>query len=140
MEFKVLGGLMIRANGRPVPLGVPKQRTLTAILLVKTNAVVPLHEIAEELWGDAPPKSATANIRTYAARLRAALPPAERGRLVVRPLGLLLVAVALVGLTGHAFGAATADPAGVLLSGAIGGAAAGFCLTRWDDFAALLGT
>lgn len=90
LEFRILGEMAIRAGGRSLPLGAPKQRTLTAMLLVNPNAVVPLREMIEELWGEAPPKSATANIRTYAARLRAALPAAERDRLVVRPLGYQL--------------------------------------------------
>ncbi|MEV6040851.1 BTAD domain-containing putative transcriptional regulator [Nonomuraea sp. NPDC052116] len=90
MEFTVLGGLAIRANGRLLRPGAPKQRTLTSLLLVRANSLAPLHEITEELWGSAPPKSATANLRTYAARLRAAFPAAERDRLVVRPLGYQL--------------------------------------------------
>ncbi|MGW0195489.1 BTAD domain-containing putative transcriptional regulator [Nonomuraea sp. NPDC003201] len=90
MEFTVLGGLAIRANGRLLRPGAPKQRTLTSLLLVRANSLAPLHEITEELWGSAPPKSATANLRTYAARLRAAFPPGERDRLVVRPLGYQL--------------------------------------------------
>ncbi|MET9248479.1 BTAD domain-containing putative transcriptional regulator [Nonomuraea sp. NPDC003709] len=90
MEFTVLGGLAIRANGRLLRPGAPKQRTLTSLLLVRANSLAPLHEITEELWGSAPPKSAIANLRTYAARLRAAFPAAERDRLVVRPLGYQL--------------------------------------------------
>ncbi len=90
MEFTVLGGLAMRANGRLLRPGAPKQRTLTSLLLVRANTLAPLHEITEELWGSAPPKSATANLRTYAARLRAAFPAAERDRLIVRPLGYQL--------------------------------------------------
>ncbi|MEV8376852.1 BTAD domain-containing putative transcriptional regulator [Kribbella sp. NPDC056861] len=90
MEFKLLGDVEISAAGKPVRLGSPKQRTLTALLLAKTNAVVGLPQITEELWSEQPPRSATANIRTYAARLRATLPAAERDRLTVGPLGYRL--------------------------------------------------
>jgi len=90
IEFKVLGGLVLRAHGRLLMSGTPKQRTLTSMLLVRTNSMVPFHDITEELSGALPPKSAAANLRTYAARLRASLPPTERYRLIVRPSGYQL--------------------------------------------------
>ncbi|WP_162907829.1 AfsR/SARP family transcriptional regulator [Allorhizocola rhizosphaerae] len=90
MGFWVLGGVAIRVDGRLVPLGARKQRTLTALLLARANTVVPLSEITEELWVESPPRSAAANLRSYAARFRVVLPPAQRDRLVARPLGSLL--------------------------------------------------
>ncbi|WP_189243868.1 AfsR/SARP family transcriptional regulator [Planobispora rosea] len=90
LEFGVLGALVMRAGGGVLAAGPPKQRALTSLLLMRPSGVVPFHEMIEELWGPAPPRSAAANLRTYAGRLRAALPPRERDRLVARPLGYRL--------------------------------------------------
>ncbi|MEV5379840.1 BTAD domain-containing putative transcriptional regulator [Streptomyces nondiastaticus] len=76
VEFKVLGPLAAVADGRVLPLGGPKQRTLLAMLLVNANTAVSGERLCDAVWGDAPPASAQANIRSYAAVLRRVLSPA----------------------------------------------------------------
>ncbi|WP_424891621.1 AfsR/SARP family transcriptional regulator [Streptomyces sp. XH2] len=76
VEFKVLGPLAAVADGRVLPLGGPKQRTLLAMLLVHANTAVSGERLCDAVWGEAPPASAQANIRSYAAALRKILSPA----------------------------------------------------------------
>ena len=86
----LLGPVEVRVDGKSCRLGPPKQRALLVVLLLHADHVVPVAHIVEELWGERPPRSATANLRSYAAGLRHVLPPAERDRLVARPTGYLL--------------------------------------------------
>ena len=104
VEFRVLGSVTIRAA--TVWQCRPKARRLLALLLLNANHLVSSADIARELWDDDPPRSAPANLRTYVAQLRAALPGAGERltigggacRLAVRPDQLdLLVCRALAG-------------------------------------------
>jgi DNA-binding SARP family transcriptional activator len=90
LDFRVLGPLEARVDGTAVRLGTPKQRKLLALLVLRANRVVTWRSAWEELWGDWPPDSAAANLRSYASRLRALLPPDLAGRLVTRSAGYLL--------------------------------------------------
>lgn len=92
VRFELLGPLRAYdAERRPVDLGPAKQRLLLAALLLRPNELVPTAELVHALWGDEPPASAAANLRTYARGLRKALgshgawpglPPAEGGYLL----------------------------------------------------------
>jgi DNA-binding SARP family transcriptional activator len=90
LDFRVLGPLEARVNGRAVRLGTPKQRKLLALLVLRANRVVTWSSAWEELWGDWPPDSAAANLRSYASGLRALLPADLADRLVTLPTGYLL--------------------------------------------------
>ncbi|WP_245647029.1 AfsR/SARP family transcriptional regulator [Microtetraspora niveoalba] len=73
---RVLGPLEVRsAQGRPLPLGGRKPRMLLATLLLDANRTVGTDLLVEVLWPAARPRSAVANLRTYASTLRAALGP-----------------------------------------------------------------
>ncbi|WP_049717619.1 AfsR/SARP family transcriptional regulator [Streptomyces caatingaensis] len=73
VRFKVLGPLEVVADGRALPLGGSKQRTLLATLLLHANTPVPGERLCDALWGEHPPASAQANIRNYVAALRRVL-------------------------------------------------------------------
>ncbi|WP_414167389.1 AfsR/SARP family transcriptional regulator [Streptoverticillium reticulum] len=77
VEFKVLGPLAALADGRALPLGGPKQRTLLAMLLVNAGTPVSVDRLSDAVWGVAPPASAQANVRSYVAVLRRVLNPAS---------------------------------------------------------------
>ena len=47
MEFRLLGPLEVIEDGRPVPLGPPKQRMLLAVLLLRPNEVVSNDELID---------------------------------------------------------------------------------------------
>src|SRR5215471_18648161 len=89
MEFLVLGPVEARIDGRVLPLGGPKQRTLLALLLLNANEVVSRDRLVDTLWGERAAESAQRSLDTYVSRLRALLggdrierrPPGYRLRL-----------------------------------------------------------
>jgi len=83
-SFRLLGPLEAEADGRPVPLGGPKQRALLAILLLSPNEVLPRDRLIDELWHDHAPESAANALAALVARLRRALPA---DTVVTRPGG-----------------------------------------------------
>lgn len=73
IAFRVLGPLEVTLAGRAVPLGGRKPRMLLATLLLEPNVPVDVDTLVDVLWPAAPPRSALANVRTYAHALRAEL-------------------------------------------------------------------
>ncbi|HEY2059405.1 MAG TPA: BTAD domain-containing putative transcriptional regulator [Amycolatopsis sp.] len=72
MDFSVLGPVRAFLDGRPVPLGVRKQRFVLAVLLLEANKHVPADRLIDLIWpeGEAP-NTARAVIHTQISRLRA---------------------------------------------------------------------
>jgi YVTN family beta-propeller protein len=95
MEFRILGPLEVRSEGRELSLGGAKQRALLAVLLLHANEVVSTDRLVDELWGDRPPATASKVVRVYVSQLRKAL-RGRRGQgeeervLVTRPAGYML--------------------------------------------------
>ncbi|MEO6088278.1 MAG: BTAD domain-containing putative transcriptional regulator, partial [Umezawaea sp.] len=79
IEFRILGRIEVHADAGTVPLGSLKQRTLLGTLLLNPGRTVPIRRLVQALWGDEPPRSAVANLRTYANRLRTVLPDRPGG-------------------------------------------------------------
>lgn len=73
-EFRVLGGLVLAANGQQVPLGGPKPQCLLSVLLADRHGSVGPDRLAEALWPDHPPASGAATIQSYVSRVRSLLP------------------------------------------------------------------
>jgi DNA-binding SARP family transcriptional activator len=65
--YLILGSLEVHRGGRPVPLGAPGQRALLAILLLRRGQVVPTDVLVDELWPDAPPRTAAQIVRVCLA-------------------------------------------------------------------------
>jgi DNA-binding SARP family transcriptional activator/tetratricopeptide (TPR) repeat protein len=89
VEFRVLGPLEAWSDGAILRISSGRQRTVLAALLLHANRVVGVDELAEALWGSAPPPSARVTAQNYVKRLRAALGHAGR-RVVTRPPGYLI--------------------------------------------------
>ena len=70
MDFRLLGPLEVRADGRPLPLGGPKQRAVLAMLLLHAGEVVSTDRLIDEIWGERPPKTVNAYIQNCISRLR----------------------------------------------------------------------
>ncbi|GHJ49134.1 SARP family transcriptional regulator [Catellatospora sp. TT07R-123] len=67
--FHLLGPVAL-GPGAAVAVAVPKVRCLLAVLLLDANRQVSLDRLTDELWADDPPRSAVANLRSYASTLR----------------------------------------------------------------------
>jgi predicted ATPase/DNA-binding SARP family transcriptional activator len=73
LEFRLLGPVEAVQDGKPVPLGGPRQRMLLALLLLEPGRPVPADRLAEELWQGRPPPGAETTLRSYVSRLRKVL-------------------------------------------------------------------
>lgn len=72
-EYRVLGALEITRAGDSVTVSAPKERDLLLSLLLRPNAVVPVDQLIEALWGSRAPSSAAKLVQLYVSNLRKAL-------------------------------------------------------------------
>ena len=78
MEFKVLGPLEVRGDGRALAVPGGKPRAVLAVLLLHANEPVSAERLAAALWGeDAPRDGATKTLQV--ARVAAASCARRRG-------------------------------------------------------------
>jgi DNA-binding SARP family transcriptional activator/streptogramin lyase len=77
MEIHLLGLVKLRLDGDDVALGAAKQRAVLAMLALHANERVSADRLAEGLWGEQPPPSATKMVQIYVSRLRKLLEGAE---------------------------------------------------------------
>lgn len=70
MNIELLGRINVRENGVSVTPTAPKPRQLLALLALHADRVVPVASLAEELWGDRPPRTARTTLQTYVLQLR----------------------------------------------------------------------
>jgi len=77
VEFRILGPLEVVEQGRALPLGGARQRTLLALLLTRANEVVSADRLIDELWGAQPPRRAANALQYHVSQLRKALAPHE---------------------------------------------------------------
>jgi DNA-binding SARP family transcriptional activator len=89
-EFCLLGPLLVRHDGVVVPVAPGKQRALLAALLLSAGQLVPTDDLAEVLWGPAPPPSARASLQNYVRRLRKSLAGAGLSRIITQTGGYLI--------------------------------------------------
>ena len=88
----VLGPLLVRSGGEPVPVPAPKQRVILATLALRAGQVASYDELEEIVWNGAPPAGARVAIRNYVKRLRQILGPVAGRRIVTRDPGYALEA------------------------------------------------
>ncbi|MFE0526717.1 BTAD domain-containing putative transcriptional regulator [Micromonospora parva] len=74
----------MQLSTRTLRLGTPKQQAIFAMLSVQPGRLVTVDDLVDELWDGRPPRSAVANVRTYAANLRRTFEarPAGQGAIV----------------------------------------------------------
>ena len=87
MEFRVLGPLDVRRDGRSIDLRGSKRCALLALLVLQPNEVVRTDRLIEELWGEHPPANAAAALHNHVSRLRKDL---GADVLVTKPWGYVL--------------------------------------------------
>ena len=90
LEFCLLGPVVVRCGDATLPVPRGRQRGVLAVLLLNAGRVVSVSEIAETLWGPAPPPSATVTVRNYVKRLRRVLGDADQARIITRSPGYMI--------------------------------------------------
>ena len=56
VEFRVLGPVEARADGRPLQVAGSRQRALLALLLLRRGSPVSRGELVDGLWGEEDPR------------------------------------------------------------------------------------
>jgi DNA-binding SARP family transcriptional activator len=88
VEFRVFGPVeVLDDDGRSLSLGGQKQRALLAVLLLEAGRVVSSDVLVVRLWGEDPPRTATASLQNTISRLRKVLGP---DRLITKANGYAL--------------------------------------------------
>jgi WD40 repeat protein/DNA-binding SARP family transcriptional activator len=90
VEFRILGPIEVATEGEPVRLGGPKQRAVLAILLLNANRVVPVEQIADDLYDGAAPATAVSQVRDHVSQLRKVLDPLAGPIIETRAPGYVL--------------------------------------------------
>ncbi|MFJ5724893.1 BTAD domain-containing putative transcriptional regulator [Streptomyces sp. NPDC093149] len=70
VAFRLLGPLEVRAHGKALKLGGPRQRTVLTMLLLAPNRVVSVDSLIEAVWPQGPPTTARNQIAICVAGLR----------------------------------------------------------------------
>jgi DNA-binding SARP family transcriptional activator len=70
LEINVLGPLRVTRHGEPLVLRGVRPAMVLATLALSPGRVVLLPDLIDAVWGEGPPSSAIANIRTYVHGLR----------------------------------------------------------------------
>jgi SARP family transcriptional regulator, regulator of embCAB operon len=70
MKGGVLGPLLLESDSGTMTIRAAKPRQVLALLLTRSNSVVSMSELTEELWGLNPPRSAVVTLQTYIVQLR----------------------------------------------------------------------
>jgi predicted ATPase/DNA-binding SARP family transcriptional activator len=89
MEFRILGPLEVRANGRAMEISGAKRRALLAVLVLQANRPVSTQRLALALWGHDAPPGAIKAVQVQVSRLRRTL--GETGVLETTPAGYRLL-------------------------------------------------
>ncbi|MGW0828064.1 AfsR/SARP family transcriptional regulator [Streptomyces sp. NPDC002845] len=70
MEVRILGPLVAQLDHTSVVPSAAKPRQVLALLALHAGQVVTVSTLLDELWGDAPPRTAPATLQTYIRQLR----------------------------------------------------------------------
>jgi DNA-binding SARP family transcriptional activator len=89
VDFRVLGPVEVRAEGRPLVVAGARQRALLAVLLLRAGEPVSRERVIADLWGERPPDGAVRTVQAIVSRLRRAL-GGEAARLVSSAAGYRL--------------------------------------------------
>src|SRR5688572_9044559 len=88
-DFRVLGPVEARAEGRPLPVAGARQRALLPVLLLRAREPVSRQRLIADLWGGRRPDGAVKTVQAVVSRLRRAL-GGEAARLVSSAAGYRL--------------------------------------------------
>lgn len=91
MRYEILGPLRVVDDGDTF-ISARKIECLLAALLIRADHLVAADHLIAEIWGDQPPRRATAGLHVYISGLRKFLsrPDRSQPRIVTRPPGYML--------------------------------------------------
>lgn len=89
MEIRVLGPFVAQLDHTSVVPSAAKPRQVLALLALHPGQVVTVSTLLDELWGDAPPRTAPATLQTYIRQLRRMLATALGPTAVCGPKDVL---------------------------------------------------
>nr|AFY23040.1 TamI [uncultured bacterium] len=92
MRFSVLGDFAVATAGQDITPTPAKLRTILALLAIRAGESVSRNSIIQEIWGEAPPESASGAVHTYIYELRRAFRSSGCGSdvIVTKPNGYTL--------------------------------------------------
>jgi SARP family transcriptional regulator, regulator of embCAB operon len=92
LRYEILGQLRIADGGDYSFISARKVEAVLAVLLIRSDQVVTPEQFMTEIWGDRPPRRATAALHVYVSHVRKALqrPGRSDNPVVTRPPGYLL--------------------------------------------------
>jgi DNA-binding SARP family transcriptional activator/tetratricopeptide (TPR) repeat protein len=93
LEFRLLGEVDVRVDGRAVEVGHARQRCVLAALLVDANRVVSVDQLVDRVWPQRAPQRVRSAVYTYVTRLRRALAVAGDDVDITRRSGGYVLAV-----------------------------------------------
>jgi DNA-binding SARP family transcriptional activator len=137
VEFRLLGEVEVRVDGRAVAVGHARQRGVLVALLIEANRPVPADQLLDRVWTDRLPQRARNALSGYVSRLRQVLPTGGPATIARQPGGYRLTVDPMAvdlhrfhHLLGLARAAADEDEAVALFEQALG-------LWRGEPFGAL---
>jgi DNA-binding SARP family transcriptional activator/tetratricopeptide (TPR) repeat protein len=86
MRVRVLGELEVTVDGERLDLGGPKPRDLLGLMVAAEGRPVPVASLIDQIWGDRPPGRVEASLQSYVARLRRTLEPERDARAAAQRL------------------------------------------------------
>ncbi|MET9894308.1 AfsR/SARP family transcriptional regulator [Streptomyces sp. NBC_00647] len=91
MRYEILGPLRVTDEGEVVTVSARKMQVLMAALLIRSGEIVSCEQLIAEIWGDKPPRQATAALYVYISQLRKILERPGGPRVIVTgPPGYLI--------------------------------------------------
>jgi DNA-binding SARP family transcriptional activator len=92
MRYEILGPLRVVDRDGISFISARKIEILLAALLIRADHLVAADQLIAEIWGDRPPRRATAGLHVYISELRKFLSRSDRpdNRIVTRPPGYVL--------------------------------------------------
>lgn len=70
MEFRILGPLEVRHDGREVKIGGSRQQIALSMMLLEPGKVIPLSRLIDAMWDGEPPATARAQVQICISNLR----------------------------------------------------------------------
>lgn len=90
VEFRVLGDVEVRVDGRVLDIGHARRRCVLVALLIDVNHAVSPEQLVDRVWSDRPPRRARNSLAGYVSRLRRLLLETQGVAISRGPAGYLL--------------------------------------------------